>query len=59
MTIMPFWKTPADPMPTTARPTMNATDDGAVPHTALPISKIRWKSGTPFSCCTVGRYGRR
>lgn len=41
MTIMPPWKMPADPMPATALPMTNATDEGAAPQTTLPISKIR------------------
>lgn len=41
ITIIPPWKIPADPTPATALPTMNATEDGAAPQTALPTSKSR------------------
>lgn len=34
-------KIPADPTPAIARPTINATDEGATPHIRDPSSKIR------------------
>jgi hypothetical protein len=34
-------KIPAEPTPAIARPTISATDEGAAPHSALPISKMK------------------
>lgn len=40
MTSAPL-KIPAEPTPAMALPTIKATDDGAAPHTADPISKMK------------------